>query len=279
ELPIGSEASKDTILETIGKIIARAIGKADEQNLKVIGIGLGTPGIVYEGVIFGGADNLNGWENIDLAGHFSKAFNLPVRVDNDANLMGLGELYYGAAKGCTDVVCLTVGTGIGGTIIANGQLYGGFKNRGTELGHIVVEHQGPDCNCGGKGCLEVYASTTALVKHYAKLSGIDVKNLDGRYIVGKFHEQEENAIICLQEHTDYLGHGVASFINVFAPEKVVIGGGISAAGQFYIDMIATSAKKYMMSDCGSHTEIVAATLGNTAGSLGAAALLLESVNS
>ncbi|NNE76425.1 MAG: ROK family protein, partial [Pricia sp.] len=89
ELPIGSEASKNTILDTIEKIIARALDKADEKNLKVIGIGLGTPGIVYEGVIFGGADNLNGWENIDLAEHFSKAFNLPVRVDNDANLMGL----------------------------------------------------------------------------------------------------------------------------------------------------------------------------------------------
>lgn len=278
ELPIGNEASKNVILDTIEKIMNNALNEASQHGLRVLGIGLGTPGIVYDGVISGGADNLNGWENIDLSGYYSKIFKLPVKVDNDANLMGLGELYYGAAKGCTDVICLTIGTGIGGAIIANGQLYGGFKNRGTELGHIVVEHQGPNCNCGGKGCLELYGSTTALIKNYSKLSGIAVKNLNGRYIVAKFREQEENAVRCLQEHTEYLGHGVASFINVFAPQKVVIGGGISAAGQFYIDMIRESAFSYMMQDCGSHTEVVAATLGNTAGSLGAAALLFNELS-
>lgn len=273
KLPIGSEASKDTILNTIEKIIRMTLSKASEEQLDIIGIGIGTPGIVYDGVVYGGADNLNEWENIDLSNYYSKIFNLPVLVDNDANLMGLGELYYGAAKGCTDVVCLTIGTGIGGAIIANSELYGGFKNRGTELGHIVVEHNGPKCNCGGQGCLELYASTTALIKHYAELSGIAISDLDGRYIVKKFHEKEENAVKCMEEHTDYLGHGIASFINTFAPQKVVIGGGISDAGQFYIDMIRTSTSKYMMLDCGLHTKIVGAELGNAAGSLGAAALI------
>jgi glucokinase len=273
KLPIGSEASKNVILDTIEKIIQMTLSKATEEQLDIIGIGIGTPGIVYDGVVFGGADNLSGWENIDLSNYYSKIFNLPVLVDNDANLMGLGELYYGAAKGCTDVVCLTIGTGIGGAIIVNGKLYGGFKNRGTELGHIVVEHNGPECNCGGQGCLELYSSTTALIKRYAELSEMEIDDLDGRYIVGKFHENEENAVKCMEEHTDYLGHGIATFINTFAPQKVVIGGGISDAGQFYIDMISTSAFKYMMLDCGGHTKIIGAELGNAAGSLGAAALL------
>jgi len=275
KLPIGSQASKDIILNTIEKIIQMAIDEANINELGVIGIGLGTPGIVQDGVILGGSENLNGWENIDLSSYYNQKFNLPVLVDNDANLMGLGEFYYGAAKDCSDVVFLTIGTGIGGAIIANGELYGGYQNRGTELGHIVVEHNGPDCNCGGKGCLEIYSSTTALIKDYSERTGKAINDLNGHYIVEKFNENEENAIKCMQKHTDYLGHGVASFINTFAPQKVVIGGGISDAGQFYIDMISKSAFSYMMPSCGSNTEVVGAKLGNNAGSLGAAALIFN----
>lgn len=275
KLPIGGKASKKTILDTIERVIQMAIDKADKDKLKVVGIGVGTPGIVYEGVILGGAENLKGWENLDLSTYYSKLFNLPVLVDNDANVMGLGEVKYGAAKGCTDVVCLTIGTGVGGAIIANGELYGGYKNRGAELGHVVVEHNGPVCNCGGKGCLEVYSSTTALIKHYADLSGLEIKDINGHMIIEKFKENEDNAVKCLEKHTEYLGHGVASFINTFAPQKVVIGGGISEAGQFYIDMIRESSNNYVMPNCGSHTEIVAAKLGNTAGSLGAASLIFK----
>jgi glucokinase len=275
KLPIGFSAKKQTILNTIKQIIKETINKANEAQLDVEGIGIGTPGIIYEGIVLGGSENLDGWENLDLATYFSEAFNLPVKVDNDANLMGLGEFYFGAAKGCTDVVFLTIGTGIGGAVIINGALFGGYKNRGTELGHIVVEHSGPDCNCGGKGCLELYSSTTALIKQYSKRSGINIDDLSGHYIVKKYHENEPNAVFCLQEHTKYLGHGIASFINTFAPQKVVIGGGISDAGQFYIDLIRKMAFKYMMPDCGNHTDVVGATLGNDAGSLGAATLILK----
>jgi len=275
KLPIGFSAKKQTILNTIKQIIKETIDKANEAQLDVEGIGIGTPGIIYEGIVLGGSENLDGWENLDLATYFSEAFNLPVKVDNDANLMGLGEFYFGAAKGCTDVVFLTIGTGIGGAVIINGALFGGYKNRGTELGHIVVEHSGPDCNCGGKGCLELYSSTTALIKQYSKRSGINIDDLSGHYIVKKYHENEPNAVFCLQEHTKYLGHGIASFINTFAPQKVVIGGGISDAGQFYIDLIRKMAFKYMMPDCGNHTDVVGATLGNDAGSLGAATLILK----
>ncbi|MGB5553931.1 MAG: ROK family protein [Flavobacteriaceae bacterium] len=274
-LPIGTQAKKADILRTIEKIIETILAQAKTKGLTVAGIGIGTPGIVDEGIVLGGADNLDGWIDIDVAGHYAKIFDLPVLVENDANVMGYAELHYGAAKGCTDVICLTIGTGIGGAIIANGALYGGYKNRGTELGHIVVEHQGEACNCGGRGCLEHYASTNALIKRYAELSGMALAAIDGRHIVAKFKAGEAPATQALHEHTAYLGHGIASFINVFAPQKVVIGGGISAAGQFYIDLIQKSAVGYMMPDCGGHTEIVAAQLGNAAGSLGAAALVFN----
>ncbi|MBD0776812.1 ROK family protein [Maribacter sp. ANRC-HE7] len=278
KLPIGVDATKNVILDTIEQIIQTALIESFEKKLQVVGIGIGTPGIVFDGVVIGAADNLDGWEQIDLSGYFSKRFKLPVSVDNDANLMGYGELYYGAARGCTDVVCLTIGTGIGGAIIINGSVYSGYKSRGGELGHIVIEHNGVNCNCGGRGCLEAYASTSALIRRYKELSGDDNESIDGYHIVKKFKQDDPDAIKCIQEHTEYLGHGIASFINTFAPQKIVIGGGISDAGQFYIDMIQNVATQHMMPDCGGHTEIVAAQLGNIAGSLGAAAMVFGEIN-
>ena len=150
-----------------------------------------------------------------------------------------------------------------------------IKTEGTELGHVVVEHNGLDCNCGGKGCLELYASTTALISDYSKRTGMAIEELNGLFIINKFKENEENAVKSLQDHCNYLGHGIASFINTFAPQKVVIGGGISDAGQFYIDLISKYSFDYMMPNCGNNTEIVGARLGNNAGSLGAAALILK----
>src|SRR5665647_2414619 len=166
-----SKATREEILNTIDLAIIKINIEANLFDVQISGIGIGSPGIVFEGVVLGGADNLNGWSNVPLADIFTEKFGLPVYVDNDANVMGIGEVVYGAAQNCTDVIFLTVGTGIGGAIFMNGQLYGGYKNRGTELGHIVLYHDGIDCNCGGRGCLEPYASTSALIRQYAKLSG------------------------------------------------------------------------------------------------------------
>jgi len=272
-----SKATREEILNTIDLAIIKINKEANLFDVQISGIGIGSPGIVFEGVVLGGADNLNGWANVPLLEIFTEKFGLPVFVDNDANVMGIGEVIYGAARNCTDVIFITIGTGIGGAIVMNGQLYGGYKNRGTELGHIVIDHKGIDCNCGGRGCLEAYASTSALIRQYAELSGKDEETIDGRYIVDRFKEGEPSAVKCMQEHTDYLGHGIASFVNTFAPQKVVIGGGISEAGQFYIDMISASTFRYAMPDCASNTEVVGAILGNKAGCLGAASLVFKNV--
>lgn len=274
-LPVGRKSEREDILKTIKFSIQKAMEEAAEKSLKLSGIGIGSPGIVCNGVVLGGADNLDRWSNINLAEIYSKIFGLPVFVDNDANVMGLGELAFGAAKDCTDVVFITVGTGIGGAIVVNGQLYGGYKNRGAELGHVTINHNGEHCNCGGRGCLEVYASTAALIQQYVKKTGNNAEEIDGYYIIKKYKEKEFEAVECLQKHTDYLGHGIAGFINIFAPQKVVIGGGISQAGQFYIDMIKEAAMRYAMPDCSTNTEVVAAVLGNHAGCLGAASLVFK----
>lgn len=278
KLSIGKEALRDDILATIRKAIQLSLEQAKEKNLQVAGIGIGSPGLCCDGIVVGGADNLNGWVEVHLSEMFSSEFNLPVLLDNDANVMGLGEAVYGAAKDCTDVIFLTVGTGIGGAIVADGKLYGGYKNRGTEMGHVTIDHKGIACNCGGRGCLEAYASTNALLGQYVQASGKDTSELDGFYLVQKFREGEEAAVKCMEEHTDYLGHGIAGFVNTFAPQKVVIGGGISEAGKFYIDMIKKYTFQYAMPDCTANTDVVGAVLGNMAGCLGAASLVFKNVN-
>ncbi len=275
KLAIGSSSTRDDILETISKAIDMSMEVASHKSLPVSGIGIGSPGVCCDGVVVGGADNLNGWVDVHLSEMFSSKFNLPVLIDNDANVMGLGEAVFGAAQNCTDVIFLTVGTGIGGAIVADGKLYGGYKNRGTEMGHVTIDHKGIACNCGGRGCLEAYASTGALLRQYAEATGKNESELDGFYLVQQFKEGDEAAVKCMEEHTDYLGHGIAGFINTFAPQKVVIGGGISEAGQFYIEMIKKSAMGYAMPDCAANTDVVAATLGNMAGCLGAASLIFR----
>lgn len=275
KLSIGAGAKRDDILETMRKAIEMTLEVASEKQLAVAGIGIGSPGVCCDGIVHGGADNLDNWIDVHLSEMYASIFKLPVLIDNDANVMGLGEAVFGAAKDCSDVIFLTVGTGIGGAIIAEGKLYGGYKNRGTEMGHVTIDHKGIACNCGGRGCLEAYASTGALIRQYAEATGKNENELDGFYLVQKFKDGEEAAVKCMKEHTDYLGHGIAGFINTFAPQKVVIGGGISEAGQFYIDMIRKSAFSYAMPDCAVNTDVVGATLGNMAGCLGAASLIFK----
>ena len=275
KLPVGCDATREDTLDAIQESIQYVVDEAAKKGIELKGIGIGSPGVIENGVVLGGAENLDRWVNIDLGTIYSNKFGMPVFVDNDANVMGLGEVDFGAAKDCTDVIFITVGTGIGGAMVINGQLYGGYKNRGGELGHITIQHDGIECSCGGRGCLEVYASTSALIQQYADKTGKDVNEIDGYYIVQKFKENEPEAIACLKDHTDYLGHGIAGFINIFAPQKAVIGGGISEAGQFYIDMIKESAFSYAMPDCASNTDVVSASLGNNAGCLGAASLVFR----
>lgn len=279
KLPIGGDSTREDTLETIQKSIQQVVDEATLKGVQLKGIGIGSPGLVDNGVVLGGADNLDRWENINLDTIYSDMFDMPVFVDNDANVMGLGEVAFGAAKDCSDVIFITVGTGIGGAIVINGQLYGGYKNRGGELGHLTIQHDGIDCNCGGRGCLEAYASTSALIQQYADKTGKDINKINGYYIVQMFKENEPEAVACLKDHTEYLGHGIAGFINTFAPQKVVVGGGISEAGPFYIDMIKEAAFRYAMADCSSNTDVVAATLGNNAGCMGAASLVFKGLTS
>uniref|UniRef100_UPI0025896AD4 ROK family protein n=1 Tax=uncultured Alistipes sp. TaxID=538949 RepID=UPI0025896AD4 len=226
--------------------------------------------------VLGGAENIAGWENIPLADRIEAAAGLPVVASNDANVMALGETLFGAAKGATDVVFVTVGTGIGCGLLIDGRLYRGYRNRGMEMGHITVRSDGEACACGGVGCLEHYASTSALVRRFCELSGNGKDaDVDGKDVVFFYKEGNPAAVEAMEEHWNYLSHGIASMVNLFAPQRVVVGGGISEAGEFYLEKLREGVRRQAMEVCGGDTEIVAAVLVNRAGCLGAAGLVLD----
>lgn len=278
-MPSLANESSDQIIKQILAAIDELVEFAETEKIKLSGLGIGSPGIIdrLSGTVLGGAENLKGWENIALSKIIRTHIDMPVYVDNDANVMGLAEATFGSAKGSTDVVFLTIGTGIGGALVINGKLYGGYSNRGAELGHFPLIADGEDCACGSVGCFEHYASATALIRNYTNLckeNGKEVPaELDGKVIVDLYHKGDENAIAVVNENCKYIGHAVAGFINIFSPQKVIIGGGLADAGQFYLELIKKSVNRYVMPDCAIHTSIELASLGNQAGCLGAAGLV------
>lgn len=257
---------------TEGEVIAlinAAIRKCAEQAQgKVIGVGIGFPGIVENNTVIGGADNLPGFDNLELGKIIAASTSLNVVIDNDANMMGWGEFSYGAAKHCTDVVFITIGTGIGGSLVINGALYGGYRNHGTELGHIIIQQGGLACSCGASGCFEAYASVSALINDYAIVKGINPDGINGRTVVSAYHAGEREAVAALNRHFDHLATGVASLVNVFSPQKVVLGGGITESGAFYVQEVRTRVHGLAMPAASKYTTVTGALLGNQAGLLG-----------
>lgn len=280
KLPSCASVSASAVIEQLIKAATTVRDEAAKRNWVIKGIGLGTPGIVDETnrIVLGGAENLVGWENLDVASPLEEQLNLPVVMGNDANLMGLGETKYGAGGGCTNVVFLTIGTGIGGAVIIDGKLFNGFANRGTELGHVPLIATGERCACGAVGCLEHYASTAALVRRFSTLAaerGVTFDTeVDGELIVRLYHEGFPLAVECMNDHFFYLGRGIAGFINIFSPQRIVIGGGVAESGAFYVEEIRKVVKENVIADCALNTEIVVARLGNKAGLIGAASLIL-----
>lgn len=275
QLPTLALRGAEAVLEQLIRGIDACRGYALSHSLVPQGVGIGTPGVVSADgrTVLGGAENIVGWELVPLAERIEQATGLRTLASNDANMMALGESLFGAARGSTDVVFVTVGTGIGCGVLIDGRLFRGYRNRGMELGHITVKCDGERCACGGVGCLEHYASTSALVRRFEQLTGHT--QVDGKEIVRLYKEGHPAAVQVMREHWMYLSHGIASVINLFAPQRVVVGGGISEAGEFYFEKLREGVARQMMDVCGKDTQIVSAALGNRAGCLGAAGLLLH----
>ena len=251
------------------------------------GIGFDFPGqIDYKNGIVRLAPNIPGWVNIPIAKIIEDEFKIPTRIDNDVHCAALGELNFGAGKGCENFICMTVGTGIGSGIVINGKLVRGASNAAGELGHIKLQmHEGPLCGCGDHGCLEAFASgpsIVAIAEEYI-LGGKSTKFRElasggeiTPFIVAEAAKQGDPvARRIFARIGEYIGFGLSSVVNLLNPEKIIIGGGVADAGDILLDPIKETIKKRAMVVAGSAVEIVPAKLGNTAGVIGAS-LLIES---
>ena len=204
KLPSKADISAEAVIGQLVTACKETMASAQQLGVTIEGIGIGTPGIVDETnrIVLGGAENIKGWENLNLADRIEAETHLPVQMGNDANLMGLGETMYGAGQGARNVVFLTVGTGIGGAVVIDGKLFNGFANRGTELGHVPLIANGEPCACGSIGCLEHYASTSALVRRFNKRAAeagrsFSGEEINGELIVRLYKEGDKLATECL----------------------------------------------------------------------------------
>ncbi|HFI0445909.1 TPA: ROK family glucokinase [Streptococcus suis] len=254
-----------------------------------LGVGMGSPGVVDSeaGTVIG-AYNLN-WKTLQLVkDQFESALGLPFFIDNDANVAALGEQWVGAGNNNPNVVFMTLGTGVGGGVIAAGNLIRGVKGAGGELGHITVDFDAPfACTCGKKGCLETVASATGIVnltRRYAEEYAGDAKLKqlidDGEEVTAKdvfdlAKEGDDLALIVYRHFSNYLGVACANIAAVLNPAYIVLGGGVSAAGEFLLDGVRNVFAENSFPQIKESTQIVLATRGNDAGVLGAASLVLK----
>lgn len=230
------------------------------------------------------ANNLD-WKNIPIYEYFKPHINLPLYIENDANCAVLGETLAGNAKNCENVVMLTLGTGVGGGIILNKRIYAGADMLGAELGHVKLVYNGLRCSCGQKGCLEAYCSATALIEQTREAMKTErtsllwdmchgsLQGVDGRMIFEAAVNGDTTAEHAVARYTDYLAAGISTFITIFRPEVIILGGGIAEAGSTLLDTLnrKVRAATFAAEEIGV-PPVVKAALGNDAGIIGAALL-------
>lgn len=272
EIKTNTENNGAFILDDIANAIEAKISTSQIDKADIEGIGIGVPGpVAADGTVYK-CVNL-GWEVFNVAKELSDKTGLKVKAGNDANIAALGEMWQGAAKGYSDIVMATIGTGIGGGIIVNGQIISGSKGGSGEIGHICVNKDETEkCSCGKTGCLEQYASATGIVRMAKeKLHRYDITAKD---IFDEAKAGDASANELINQLGEFLGTALASVANVTNPQIFVIGGGVSKAGKILIDATEHHFRKQAFHIC-SDARFVLAKLGNDAGIYGSVQLILE----
>jgi len=280
--PTGAASGPDRVIENIARRF-KALAESAETEVKVAAIGVPGPVRAADGVVVR-APNLPGWDNVPVAARLEALTGLRVLVGNDANLAALGEQRYGAGRGARHLVYLTVSTGIGGGVIAEGRLLLGAHGFAAELGHIPVEPGGPLCGCGGRGCLEALASGTAIARQAAEIArrkpgsglwaaaGGRPEGLDAPTVERLARQGDPDARHLFEQVGRYLGLGLTAVIHAFDPEQVVIGGGVANAFDLFGPALRAELGRRLMPAYRDGVEIVRAALGDVSGLYGALAL-------
>lgn len=284
EIPTRTENGGEKILPDIAESIHAKMKEKKVEKEDVAGVGLGAPGpIDASGTVYG-AVNL-GWGTFSISDKLSGLLGVEVKAGNDANVAALGEMWKGGGKGCRNIVAVTLGTGVGGGIIVNGEILTGANGAGGEIGHIHVEDEETEvCGCGNTGCLEEYASATGVVRLAKRalqatnepsvLRERPEDKISAKAVFDAVKEGDALAVKIAEQFGEYLGKGLAVIACVVNPEMFVIGGGVSKAGEILFDYIRPHFEKTVFKGC-KNVKFALATLGNDAGIFGAAKLVLE----
>lgn len=282
EIKTNTENHGESILSDVAKSVDNKLAQEGISKDEVQGIGIGVPGPVDSEGVVKRCVNL-GWGTVDVKAELGNLTGLTVRVGNDANVAALGEMWQGGAKGCKDVVMVTLGTGVGGGIIVNGKVVAGFDGAGGEIGHITVNRDEIEaCNCGQYGCLEQYTSATGIVrvakrklaKSTDETSLRKFESLTAKDVFDEAKAGDEIALGLVDEVCGILGATLSNIACVVNPEVIVIGGGVSKAGDILIENIQKHYIETAFLAC-RDTKFALAGLGNDAGMYGCVQMLLD----
>lgn len=270
-IPTEAERPAEDVIRTVGETALSLLEKNGIAMDQCVGAGIGVPGTVdRKNGIVRYSNNIC-WEEVPLAEEMGRFLPIPVEIANDADCAALGETLAGAGRECSDVVMITLGTGVGGGIVLDGEIYEGRGIGGSELGHMVIVENGEPCTCGRRGCLEAYVSATALKRDAKRASG---KDMDPEKIF-RLAEQGDPAMkAVIDAYIRRLGLGIVNIVNIFRPQLVLLGGGISRQGETLLAPLREIVRKECFGgEKGDVPEIEMAVLGNDAGMIGAAGLL------
>lgn len=281
EIPTRTENKGENILPDVAETIRNKMQEKGIDKADVAGVGIGIPGPINTKGEAACAVNLY-WGFKPVAKELSELTGIPAKAGNDANVAALGEAWKGAAAGAQNIIMATLGTGVGGGIIVDGRILAGHHGAGGEIGHANIDHNETEkCNCGNSGCLEQYTSATGIVRVARKVLEScseestlrSVENLTAKDVLDAFKAGDELAGEIMAQVGEKLGGALAFIAAVVDPEAIVIGGGVSKAGQPLIDCIQKYYREYAFSLC-KDTPMVIASLGNDAGIYGAAKMVL-----
>lgn len=271
------------VMEDINQLVRNMLMENDIQISEIKSIGCGVPSFINKK---GQVTCVNlGWKEEDFIDTLRSKFpEVNVYAENDATVAALAEAKAGSMKGCDVGVMYTLGTGVGGGIIINGKVFNGAHNMGSEIGHVIIDTNHYDCNCGNNGCLETFCSATAIIKYAKKLieegnsskilelAGDHIDNINAKNVFDAYRLNDKVAIETVNRFKEYLAKAIAGMINTLDPEVISLGGGVSRAGDIILDGLGELVRKYVIYKNEQFADIVIATLGADAGIVGAAFL-------
>jgi glucokinase len=274
-VPSDHGATGPAIGRGLAGIVRRMLMDAGLSDDDLAGVCISAPGVVDAATqIVHSCPNLQNWDGLAVGALVASELGLPTILENDANQAAVGEHWLGAARGRANVICITLGTGIGCGLILGGRLYQGATGGAGELSHIVVAPNGRPCTCGQVGCLESYASGRAITAQALAL-GFDAADSPPERVFAAAQEGDPRAEAIIQEAMEWLGLALANLVNLFNPDMIVVGGGLAATGDQLLDPIRAAVWRWGRGWLADQVAIVTAELGNDAGVTGGAAIVFN----